>query len=51
MLTEALAKAGVPHETYVLPANDHGFDVNWGGFGTQVVRVKITHFLERYVEE
>ncbi len=31
-----------------LPANDHGFDVNWGGFGTQIARAKIKDFLERY---
>ncbi len=50
LLNEALTKAGVPHEMYFLPANDHGFDVNWGGFGTQIARVKIKHFLERYVD-
>jgi acetyl esterase/lipase len=48
LLHEALTKAGVPHEMIVLPDNDHGFDVNWGGFGTQIARVKIKHFLERY---
>ena len=46
-LDEALAKAGVPHETYILPATDHGFDVNWGGFGTQFARAKLTAFLEK----
>jgi len=48
-LNEALTKAGVLHEMIVLPANDHGFDVNWGGFGTQIARVKIKQFLEKYV--
>jgi acetyl esterase/lipase len=38
LLNEALSKAGVPHEMYLLPANDHGFDTNWGGFGTQIAR-------------
>jgi acetyl esterase/lipase len=47
-LDEALSKAGVPHETWLLPANDHGFDVNWGGFGTQIARDKIRKFLDRY---
>jgi acetyl esterase/lipase len=47
-LTHALAAAGVPHETYLLPANDHGFDVNWGGFGTQIARAKIAVFLQKY---
>jgi len=49
LLNEALTKAGVLHEMIVLPANDHGFDVNWGGFGTQIARVKIKQFLEKYV--
>jgi hypothetical protein len=31
MLDEALTKAGVAHELYLLPANDHGFDMNWVG--------------------
>ena len=33
---------------YLLPANDHGFDINWGGFGTQIARAKIRDFLKRY---
>ena len=48
VLDQALSKAGVAHETYLLPANDHGFDVNWGGFGTQIARAKIKDFLKRY---
>ena len=47
VLDQALTKAGVIHETYLLPANDHGFDVNWGGFGTQIARAKIKQFLEQ----
>jgi acetyl esterase/lipase len=50
LLERALAKAGVPHETYFLPANDHGFDANWGGFGTQIARAAIDRFLERDME-
>ena len=50
LLNEALTRTGVPHEISIFPGNDHGFDVNWGGFGTQIARVKITHFLERYVD-
>jgi acetyl esterase/lipase len=50
LLDQALSKASVPPEMYFLPANDHGFDTNWGGFGTQIARVKIKHFLERYVD-
>lgn len=48
VLAQALARAGVPHETYFLPGNDHGFDVNWGGFGTQIARARIRDFLDRY---
>jgi len=47
-LKVALTRAGVPHEMVLLPANDHGFDVNWGGFGTQIARAKIRDFLARY---
>ena len=46
-LDEALAKAGVAHETYILPATDHGFDVNWGGLGTQFARAKLEAFLKK----
>ena len=48
LLDRALAGVGVPHELYLLPANDHGFDANWGGFGTQVARAAIKRFLARY---
>jgi acetyl esterase/lipase len=44
-LDQALLHAGVTHETYLLPGNDHGFDVNWGGFATQFAREKIKAFL------
>jgi len=43
-----LAGPGVAHETYILPANDHGFDTNWGGFGTQIARARIKEFLDHY---
>ncbi len=46
LLDESLARAGVPHETVLIPANDHAFDVNWGGFGTQIAREKVRAFLE-----
>jgi dipeptidyl aminopeptidase/acylaminoacyl peptidase len=48
LLDQALSKAGLPHQIYLLPGNDHGFDVNWGGFGTQIARAKIKDFLKRY---
>ena len=47
VLAEALARAGVAHETYLLPASDHVFDANWGGFATQIARARIKDFLER----
>jgi len=47
-LDKALKQAGVPSEAYLLPATDHGFDMNWGGFATQFARAKIALFLERY---
>ena len=47
-LQQALSAAGIAHEIYLLPANDHGFDLNWGGFGTQIARSKIEDFLKRH---
>jgi acetyl esterase/lipase len=47
-LDQALAQAGVTHETYLLPGNDHGFEVNWGGFGAQFAREEIKAFLEEH---
>jgi hypothetical protein len=40
--------AGVPHASYLLPATDHGFDDNWGAFGTQIARVTIERFLRQH---
>jgi acetyl esterase/lipase len=48
ILDRALKQAGATSEAYLLPANDHGFDANWGGFATQFARAKIARFLERY---
>lgn len=47
-LDEALKRAGVDSDAYLIPATDHGFDVNWGGFATQFARVKIAAFLRRH---
>jgi acetyl esterase/lipase len=47
-LDAALARCGVAHELYLLPASDHGFDVNWGGFATQIARAKVKDFLHRH---
>jgi acetyl esterase/lipase len=48
ILDAALKQAGVVSQAYLLPATDHGFDVNWGGFATQIARAKIERFLQRY---
>jgi acetyl esterase/lipase len=47
-LNQALSKASAPHEMYLLPGNNHGFDADWGGFGTQITRAKIERFLQQY---
>jgi acetyl esterase/lipase len=47
-LDHALSIAGAPHETVLLPGNDHGFDVNWGGFATQIARARIERFLDEH---
>jgi acetyl esterase/lipase len=44
-LDTALTAAGIAHETVLLPAADHGFDTNWGGFGTQIAQARIERFL------
>ena len=47
-LDQALAAAGIAHETWLLPGTDHGFDGNWGGFATQFARARIEAFLHRH---
>ena len=47
-LQTALARAGVVHPTWLLPATDHGFDFNWGGFNTQFARAKVEQFLREH---
>jgi acetyl esterase/lipase len=48
VLDAALTQAGVEHETVLLPATDHGFDFNWGGFGAQIAVAKVERFLQRH---
>ena len=48
LLDQALSKAGVAHETYILPGHAHGFDINFGSFGAQIARAKIQDFLQRH---
>jgi len=47
-LDAAMKKAGVAHEMYLIPGNDHAFDLNWGGFATQIAKAKIRAFLQQY---
>src|SRR5262245_22555077 len=48
ILDRALERARVAHELWFLPAQDHGFDDIWDGFGTQFVRAKIERFLRAH---
>jgi acetyl esterase/lipase len=48
LLDDAMKKAGATHEMYLLPANEHAFDLNWGGFATQIARAKVRDFLRKY---
>ncbi|WP_193317870.1 MULTISPECIES: alpha/beta hydrolase [Streptomyces] len=40
-----LDRAGVPHQLVETPAAEHMFDLNWGGFGSQLARAEIIRFL------
>jgi hypothetical protein len=46
---QALARAGVPHETYLVPGADHGFDGNWTSLGTRMTRAKLAESPKRFV--
>ena len=48
LLEDALAEAGVAHETYLLPFTDHGFDANWTSLSAQLARATVESFLHRY---
>jgi acetyl esterase/lipase len=48
LLDDALSRAGVAHETCIVPGDDHGFDINWGGFGTQIARARVERFLRQH---
>ena len=48
VLDTAMRTAGATHEMWLLPAQDHAFDVNWGGFGTQFAREKVAAFLQQH---
>ncbi|MFB4313941.1 alpha/beta hydrolase fold domain-containing protein [Actinomadura sp. 21ATH] len=40
-----LARAGVPHRLVGIGYADHMFDLNWGGFASQLTRQEIARFL------
>lgn len=44
-LARRLAAAGAPATYVELPWADHCFDVNWGGWGSQIARSAISRFL------
>ena len=48
LLDDALTIAAVAHDTCLLPATDHGFDINWGGFATQIARARVEQFLRQH---
>ncbi|MFY1830285.1 alpha/beta hydrolase fold domain-containing protein [Myxococcus fulvus] len=43
-----LAQLGVPHALFTLPYAEHGFDIWDGGFGRQLARGRVGHFLQQY---
>lgn len=46
---DRLAEAGVPHDHLELPWTEHMFDLNWGGFASQITRHSIDGFLDEHL--
>jgi acetyl esterase/lipase len=44
-LAEKLENANVPHQTVFIPYAQHGFDYNFNGFGSQIVKPIVLKFL------
>ncbi|MBB6118404.1 alpha/beta hydrolase [Nocardiopsis algeriensis] len=44
-----LDEAGVPHEHLEIPWAEHMFDLNWGGFASQVTRHELEEFLGEHL--
>lgn len=44
-----LDEAGVPHDHLELPWTEHMFDLNWGGFASQITRHSIDGFLDHHL--
>lgn len=47
--TDRLAQEGVDHHHLELPWTEHMFDLNWGGFASQLTRHTIDDFLEQHL--
>lgn len=45
-LHDALAKAGIPNRLVILPWADHGFDLFFDGWGSQIIQPIIRDFLD-----
>ena len=50
-LSQQLARAGVPHETVILPHAQHGFDFVFDGWGGQIAQGVIARFLHERLAE
>ncbi|MBR8742340.1 alpha/beta hydrolase [Nocardiopsis sp. MG754419] len=46
---DRLSGAGVPHHHLELPWTEHMFDLNWGGFASQITRHAIDVFLDEHL--
>ena len=39
------------HRLLELPYTQHGFELNWGGWGSQITRPELERFLEQHLEK
>jgi acetyl esterase len=49
LLARRLEEAGVEHRLLELPWAEHGFDIAWGGWGSQITRPELERFLEQHL--
>lgn len=49
LFVDRLDEAGVPHDHLELPWTEHMFDLNWGGFASQITRYSIDGFLDEHL--
>ena len=49
LLARRLEEAGVEHRMLELPYAQHGFDLSWGGWGSQITRPNLERFLEQHL--